>query len=171
MVENIKICGHQQIDLLWKISIETYHDTFSQSNSEAVMNQYFQHALNKEQLQAELNNPDSAFYFIYFAKQVAGYLKVNVMTAQTDISDVTSLEIERFYIRRNFLRRGLGKQLMDFACHLAQQRNKEYLWLGVWENNFSALHFYKKMGFYQIGTHPFDMAGDIQTDLVLKKDI
>jgi len=43
--------------------------------------------------------------------------------------------------------------------------------LGVWENNISALHFYKKMGFYQIGAHPFNMAGDIQTDLLLQKDL
>ncbi len=93
------------------------------------------------------------------------------MTAQTDISDVKSLEIERFYIRKAFLRRGLGKQLMNFACSLAEQQGKEYIWLGVWENNSSALHFYKKMGFYQIGSHPFDMAGDIQTDLVFRKDL
>ncbi|HEY5715237.1 MAG TPA: GNAT family N-acetyltransferase [Psychromonas sp.] len=171
MPENIRICDYQQVNLLRDIAIETYGDTFSESNSAALMTHYFQQALNREKLLTELSNPDSCFYFIYFEKQVAGFLKVNVMAAQTDISDVKSLEIERFYIRKAFLRRGLGKQLMNFACSLAEQRGKEYIWLGVWENNRPALHFYKKMGFYQIGSHPFDMAGDIQTDLVFRKDL
>ena len=171
MQNNIKICTTNQLDLLREISIETYRDTFSESNSEALMAQYFKDALNKEKLQAELNNPEITFYFIYFAEQVAGFLKVNVMTVQTDIKDVNALEIERFYIRQSFLRKGLGKQLMDFSCDLARQKNKEFVWLGVWVNNLPALHFYKKMGFYQIGAHPFDMAGDIQTYLLLQKDL
>ena len=171
MLENIKICDHQQIDLLRDIAIETYGDTFAENNSEALMAQYFHSALNSEKLLTELHNPDSTFYFIYIKKQVAGFLKINVMAAQTDIDDLSALEIERFYIRKAFLRRGLGKQLMNFACHLAEQQGKKYIWLGVWENNRPALHFYKKMGFYQIGSHPFDMAGDIQTDLVFRKDL
>jgi ribosomal protein S18 acetylase RimI-like enzyme len=171
MLNNIEICKQHQLDLLRAISIETYRDTFSDSNSDRLMAHYFQDALNKEKLQAELNHPDSTFYFIYVAKQVAGFLKVNVMGAQTDIKDSHALEIERFYIRKSFLRNGLGQQLMDFACDLARQNNKEFIWLGVWENNMPALHFYKKMGFYQIGAHPFNMAGDIQTDLLLQKDL
>jgi len=171
MLKNIKICKLNQLDLLRDISIETYRDTFSDSNSEALMAQYFQDALNKEKLQAELNHPDSTFYFIYFAEKVAGFLKVNIMSAQTDIKDINAFEIERFYIRQSFLRKGLGKQLMDFACDLARKKNKKFVWLGVWENNLAALHFYKKMGFYQIGAHPFNMAGDIQTDLLLQKDL
>lgn len=171
MLTKIKICNKDQLDLLRAISIETYRDTFSDSNSEALMAQYFQDALNKEKLQAELNHPDSRFYFIYYAEKVAGFLKVNVMSAQTEIKDVNALEIERFYIRQPYLRKGLGKELMGFACDLALQKNKTFVWLGVWENNMPALHFYKQMGFYQIGAHPFNMAGDIQTDLLLQKDL
>jgi len=129
MLNNIQICKTNQVDLPRAISIETYRDTFSDSNSEALMAHYFQDALNKEQLQAELNHPDSTFYFIYFAQKVAGFLKVNVMTAQTDIKDVHALEIERFYIRKSFLRKGLGKQLMDFACDLARKKKKAFVWL------------------------------------------
>lgn len=169
MVNNIKLCSREQLDLLRAVSIETYRDTFTDSNSEALMQRYLSEALSPEKLQRELNNAQSRFYFIYHEKQVAGFLKINEADAQTDIGDSKALEIERFYIRKTFLRRGLGKQLMDFAFELAKQTGKEYLWLGVWESNFPALHFYKQMGFTQIGSHPFDMGGDIQTDLVLKK--
>ncbi|WP_019614959.1 GNAT family N-acetyltransferase [Psychromonas ossibalaenae] len=171
MVNNIKLCTSDQLGLLRDISIETYRDTFSESNSEELMIRYFSEALNKEKLLLEFNNPDSYFYFIFFQDQAAGFLKVNETGAQTDIHDGKSLEIERFYIRKQFLRNGLGRELMDFVCTLARQAEKEYVWLGVWEGNFPALHFYKSMGFQQIGSHPFDMGGDIQTDLVLKKEL
>ncbi|WP_028862670.1 GNAT family N-acetyltransferase [Psychromonas aquimarina] len=171
MANNIKLCTNGQLDLLRDISIETYRDTFSDSNSEELMLKYFAETLTKEKLLFEFNNPDSFFYFIYFQGQIAGFLKVNETEAQTDIYDDKSLEIERFYIRKQFLRKGLGRELMDFACDLAKQADKEYVWLGVWEGNFPALHFYKSMGFRQIGSHPFDMGGDIQTDLVFKKEL
>ncbi len=171
IINNITLCTRGQLDLLLEISIETYRDTFIESNSEELMQQYLNDALTREKLAAELNDVDSSFYFIYWQEQVAGFLKVNKVGAQTDLKDDKSLEIERFYIRKAFLRQGLGKGLMTFACDLAKQANKEYVWLGVWEGNFPALHFYKSMGFYQIGSHPFDMGGDIQTDLVFKKEL
>ncbi|PKF60804.1 GNAT family N-acetyltransferase [Psychromonas sp. psych-6C06] len=171
MTINIKRCTVSQLNLLREVSIETYRDTFAESNSEQFMQQYLSDALNEKKLSAELNNINSEFYFIHFEDQVAGFLKVNVGEGQTDDVEPNSLEVERFYIRQAFLRKGLGKVLMQFACELTKQHDKNSLWLGVWEGNYSALAFYKAQGFYQIGEHPFDMGGDIQTDLLFKKDL
>lgn len=171
MHSNIKICDKGQLDLLRDISIETYRDTFSDSNSDELMALYLSDALNRQKLLAELNHQHSYFYFIYFEGEVAGFLKVNELEAQTDVFDPDSLEVERFYIRKQFLRKGLGKQLMSFACSLAEKSDKKSLWLGVWEGNQPALSFYKSFDFYQFGEHPFDMGGDIQTDLLFKKDL
>ena len=171
MSDKIKACKSEQLALLRDISIETYRDTFIESNSEELMQCYLDNALSTAALEAEFKHPGSQFYFIYNQNQIAGFLKVNDVRAQTDIRDDESLEIERFYIRKNFLRQGLGKALMEFACHLAKKAGKKYVWLGVWEKNFPALHFYKSSGFVKIGSHPFDMAGDIQNDLILKKEL
>jgi ribosomal protein S18 acetylase RimI-like enzyme len=169
MSDQIKRCTREQLRELQDVAIETYRDTFGDTNSEALMQSYLNDALSMEKLKIEFNEPNSYFYFIYHDDQIAGFLKLNELGAQTDISDDDSLEIERFYIRKAFFRRGLGNTLMKFACDLAVQSRKTYVWLGVWENNFSAIQFYQKNGFFEIGKHPFDMGGDIQTDLVLKK--
>ncbi|MFT5559653.1 MAG: hypothetical protein ACI8UC_001161 [Psychromonas sp.] len=50
---------------------------------------------------------------------MAGFLKVNVMSAPTDIKHSNALEVERFYIHKSFLCNGLGKNLMNFAGNLA----------------------------------------------------
>ncbi|MCG6200048.1 GNAT family N-acetyltransferase [Psychromonas antarctica] len=171
MVNHIKACSCEQLELLRDISIETYRDTFTDSNSDALMQQYLDTALTREKLQMEFHHPGSQFYFIYSAGQVAGFLKVNEASAQITTNVANALEVERFYIRKTFLRKGLGKELMGFACELAQQAKKESLYLGVWEGNFRALHFYKRMGFEKVGSHLFDMGGEMQTDWVLKKEI
>lgn len=171
MHSNIKICEKGQLDLLREISIETYRDTFSSSNSDELMKLYLSDALNRQKLLTELNHQHSYFYFIYFEGEVAGFLKMNELEAQTDVFDPDSLEVERFYIRKQFLHKGLGKQLIGFACSIAEKLGKKYLWLGVWEDNQPALSFYKRFGFYQFGKHPFNMGGDIQTDLLFKKDL
>ncbi|WP_413694348.1 GNAT family N-acetyltransferase [Psychromonas sp. KJ10-2] len=49
--------------------------------------------------------------------------------------------------RPKVLGKGLGHQLINFAVSRAEQQNKQYLWLGVWEDNQPALKFYNKMGF------------------------
>jgi len=171
---NIKKCSLEQVETLRNLAIETYYETFSDTNSEALLQKYFQESLNIEKLSAQLQEPHSEFYFIYSKadKQQmtpAGFLKLNIDDAQTDVMDSTALEVEKIYILKAFLSQGLGKQMMNFSIERAIQQDKKYLWLGVWESNFPALAFYKKMGFEQFGAHDFDMGGDIQTDLMLKK--
>lgn len=164
-------CKAEQLNLLREISHETYRETFSDSNSEALIEQYFRDALTAEKLLKEFNTVGSNFYFISLNNNIAGFLKTNTDDAQSDDVDKDALEIERLYIRKKYLRNGLGLKLILFACDLAKQANKNCVWLGVWEGNTPALAFYKAQQFYQIGEHAFDMGGDIQTDLLLKKDI
>ncbi|GLS90464.1 spermidine/spermine N(1)-acetyltransferase [Psychromonas marina] len=171
MTINIRPCQLDQLSLLRDVSIETYRDTFEESNSEALMQQYLDDALTEEKLSQQLQTVGSYFYFIYFADQVAGFLKVNIDAAQSDDVAKDSLEIERFYIRKLFLRNGLGNKLMQFAYNLGQEFGKSAVWLGVWEHNVPALAFYHAHGFQQVGEHPFDMAGDLQTDLLLKREL
>lgn len=164
-------CKPEQLNQLRNISIQTYRETFAESNSEALMQQYFSDALTAEKLLQEINTIGTRFYFIYLRDQLAGFLKLNVDDAQSDDVDKNALEIERIYICKQSLRNGLGKHLMIFACDIALQEGKSSIWLGVWEGNATALAFYQAQGFYKIGEHPFDMGGEIQTDFLLMKDL
>ena len=49
------------------------------------MKAYLERAFHKQQLEKELANLDSAFYFIYYEEEIAGYLKVNVNEAQSEL--------------------------------------------------------------------------------------
>ena len=171
MIKLIKKCTLQDLDSLCKISIETFYQTFADTNTEENMKAYLESAYNKEKICKELCNPDSSFFFLYVEERVAGYMKINEYPSQTDINDSEALELERLYMLKDFQGAGLGNDLMNYAISIATERGKKYVWLGVWEHNERAKHFYGKHGFYRIGEHSFKVGDDVQTDYVMRRDL
>jgi diamine N-acetyltransferase len=167
----IRLCSTIDLDLLQTIGYETYDETFRKMNSPDTINQYLKASFNKEKLQTQLNNPNCFFYFLFVDDELAGYLKINLTPAQTDINDPESIELERIYVRKAYLGSGLGKRLMNYVLRLALDFNKKYIWLGVWDQNIKAIAFYYRMGYKEVGQHLFKMGEELQNDLIMKKFI
>ncbi|MCP3741728.1 GNAT family N-acetyltransferase [Rossellomorea sp. BNER] len=171
MTINIIKCTLEDSRKLQEISYETFNETFKHQNTPENMNAYSERAFNIKQLEKELSNISSQFFFVYFNNEVAGYLKVNTNDAQSEEMGDESLEIERIYIKNKFQKQGLGKYLLNKAMEIAMERNKKKIWLGVWERNENAIAFYKKMGFVQTGAHSFYMGDEEQMDLIMIKTL
>ncbi|OME94716.1 MULTISPECIES: GNAT family N-acetyltransferase [Paenibacillus] len=169
MTLTIRKCTSEDLGLLQDISIETFNETFRDQNSPENMKTYLERAFNINQLAIEVSNTASEFYFIYYNGQIAGYLKVNIHDAQTEMMGNDSLEIERIYIKGQYQKHGLGKFLLNKAMEIAMERNKKSIWLGVWERNENAIAFYKNMGFVQTGAHSFYMGNEEQKDFIMTK--
>jgi ribosomal protein S18 acetylase RimI-like enzyme len=161
MIKSIKKCTLQDLESLQKISIETFYQTFADSNTTENMKAYLENAYNEEKLYKELSNPNSSFFFVYVDERLAGYLKLNEFPSQSDINDIDSLELERIYILKEFQGAGLGKDLLEHAISIAIEHGKKYIWLGVWEHNERAKRFYQKNGFYRISEHSFVVGDDV----------
>jgi len=41
----------------------------------------------------------------------------------------------------------------------------------VWERNARAIAFYERWGFARVGSHPFKLGADEQTDLVMERPV
>lgn len=171
MTINIKKCTLEDLHTLQEISYETFNETFKDQNSPENMIAYLERAFNLNQLEKELSNLSSQFFFIYFNKDVAGYLKVNTNDAQSEEMGEESLEVERIYIKKEFQKHGLGKDLLNKALEIAMEHDKKKIWLGVWEKNENAIAFYKKMGLDQTGAHSFYMGNEEQTDYIMVKTL
>lgn len=167
----IRRCSLADLSMLQKISIETFNDTFKEQNTPENMKAYLDKAFTLAQLEKELMNGASSFFFIYQEEELAGYLKVNTGEAQTEKMDEESLEIERIYIRTKFQKQGLGNHLMNKAVEIAGDLEKKIIWLGVWEKNPNAIAFYEKNGFVKTGAHSFYMGDEEQTDFILTKTL
>ncbi|WP_188208184.1 GNAT family N-acetyltransferase [Alkalibacillus aidingensis] len=171
MTINIKKCTKEDLKTLQEISVETFNDTFKEQNSSKNMKSYLEKAFNSSQLETELSNRFSQFFFVYFNQEIAGYLKINTDDAQSEEMGDESLEVERIYIRSKFQKLGLGRYLLNKAMEIAIDRHKKKIWLGVWEKNENAIAFYKKLGFVQTGSHSFYMGDEEQIDLIMIKTL
>lgn len=171
MTINIKKCTLKDLHQLQEISYETFNETFKDQNSAENMIAYLERAFNLNQLEKELSNISSEFFFVYFENEVAGYLKINSNDAQSEEMGEEALEIERIYIKTKFQKHGLGKYLLTKALEIAMERHKKEIWLGVWEKNENAIAFYKKMGFVQTGVHSFTMGDEEQMDFIMTKTL
>lgn len=171
MAITIKKCTPDDVNKLQEISYVTFNETFKEQNSPENMNAYLQKAFNLRKLEGELAHPFSQFLFAYVGEELAGYLKVNAHEAQSEDMGEDSLEIERIYVKSEFQRHGLGKNLLNKAIEIAAEQEKKKIWLGVWEKNENAIAFYKKMGFVQTGSHSFYMGDEEQTDFIMVKTL
>lgn len=168
---SIKKCSIKDLQILQKVSVETFTDTFKDQNTPENMKAYLDKAYASKKLENELLNTSSQFFFIYLNEELAGYLKVNTDDAQTEEMKNDSLEIERIYVRSKFQKQGLGKYLMNKAIELATESRKNVIWLGVWEKNQNAIAFYSKNGFVKTGAHSFYMGDEEQVDYILTKTL
>lgn len=164
----IKKIGLDQLVPLQEIGRKTFYDTFFESDSEDNMALYLATSFSAEKLTAELENPNSEFYFASLNESVIGYLKVNFGPAQTELQDGSSLEIERIYVLQDFHGKNVGQSLFEKAIAIAKANSCSYVWLGVWEENHRALQFYTKNGFVAFDQHQFIFGNEVQTDILMK---
>ena len=167
----IKKCTSKDLSELLGLARDTFVETFGHLNDPLHFDAYVEKAFAEEQMRKELENPDSHFYFAYYRHQLAGYLKLNLAPAQSDINDPESLEVERIYVVGPYHGKGLGKTLFQRALDMAHEKRLSYIWLGVWEHNTKALRFYESYGFYRFAQHPFKLGDDLQTDWLMRLDL
>ncbi|MCX7637782.1 MAG: GNAT family N-acetyltransferase [Cyclobacteriaceae bacterium] len=156
------------IDQLQKIGRQTFYETFASGNTAENLNKYLDDAFSVAKLTLELNDQNSEFYFAILDNNVIGYLKVNFGQSQTELKDDRAVEIERIYVLKEYHGKNIGQLLYDKAISIARQKNADYVWLGVWEENPRAISFYKKNGFVEFDKHIFKLGNDEQTDIMMK---
>jgi len=165
---DIKSAYLEDLSIIQNISKVSFTETFSEINTPENMEKYIQENFNVAALTVEINNPDSLFYIAYWNNEPVGYLKLNLGNAQTESLKGDSIEIQRIYVLKAFHGKKIGQLLLEQALKVAQEYSVDYIWLGVWEENHRAIHFYNKNGFVTFDKHIFILGNDQQTDLLMK---
>lgn len=164
----IKECSLEDIERIKLISEKTFYETFCNENSKEDMENYLKENFSYEQIESEVKREGSIFYIVEQNKEIVAYMKINFEKAQTEKGHFNTLEIQRIYILEEYKGKGIGKSLIKIAKSIAEKNKLNYIWLGVWENNFNAIKFYEKQGFEKFDTHIFKLGDDEQTDNLMK---
>lgn len=159
------------LETVRQIGIDTFYESFASVNTEENMAHYLKTGFSVEKVASELGNADSEFHLAYDGDDLIGYLKVNHGPAQSELKDGTALEIERIYVLRKWQGMKVGQLFYHKAIDIARERGYAYVWLGVWEENENAIGFYKRNGFVEFDKHLFTLGDDIQTDIMMRKEL
>lgn len=167
----IKKVRPEEVEDLRRISIRTFEETFAADNPAEDMADYLRTSFSSEKLSGELRHPQSEFYFAQQGSHIIGYLKINTGDAQTEPQPETSVEIERIYVAKEYHGMKIGQHLLQKALERASELQADHVWLGVWERNERAIRFYQQNGFEVFGEHQFRLGSDLQTDLLMRKNL
>jgi diamine N-acetyltransferase len=88
-----------------------------------------------------------------------------IETAESDY------ELRRIYLLHRFQGLGIGRALMDQAILSARELGYKRLLLGVYGENRSAIRFYEKAGFAQIGERFFTVGATTHHDAVMAREL
>lgn len=159
------------LETVRELGIRTFFESFSDVNTRENMAAYLETGFSIEKVTSELENPFSEFHLAYFDHELIGYLKINHGPAQTELKDDSSLEIERIYVLQAHQGKKIGQLLYEKALAIAQEQRYTFIWLGVWEKNEKAIGFYKRNGFVAFDRHLFALGDDIQTDIMMRREL
>lgn len=154
-------------ETLSKLGAETFYNTFKGTCTNEDMDGFLFDYYNIEQVKKELSDADDYFYFAIVDDRAVGYLRIKEdYTAFEKMKQWKALELKRLYVADDFHGKGIAQALTNIAFEFANKNQYEVVWLGVWEHNYKAQNFYKKMGFEDSGyTHDFPIGNTPQTDL------
>ena len=153
--------------LLAELAIETFRDAFGAENSAEDMALYLAKSFSPALQAAELADPSVVFLVAELGGDAVGYVQLRNGPSPASVRASRPVEIARFYARREWIGRGVGPALMERVRREARARGHNGIWLGVWERNERAIAFYRKWGFVEVGSQPFKLGNDLQTDLVM----
>lgn len=153
--------------LLAELGARTFRDTFAAANRPEDLEVYLAGAYGEAQQRREIDDPNGVMLIAEIDGRAVGFAHLRRGEAPAGVSGAHAVEIVRFYVDRAFHGRGIAQTLMDAARAAARDLGADVLWLGVWEHNPRAIAFYEKCGFRDVGSQPFLLGSDLQTDRVM----
>jgi diamine N-acetyltransferase len=165
---NIRYGNTKDAVLLSELGAKTFYDTFAKDNTPENIKLHLESSFSAEIQFKELSQSDTIFLIAENDDSPIGYAQLMIDGREESLKGVKTLEIRRIYVSQEYIGAGIGKELMSACIVEARQRGCDSIWLGVWEKNPRAIHFYKKFGFAEVGTHIFPVGDDPQTDLIME---
>jgi tRNA threonylcarbamoyladenosine biosynthesis protein TsaB len=94
-------------------------------------------------LKGELNSENSNYIIARFNHEIVGFAGIKIMLDEADIMNIV--------VKKDFRNQGIATLLLENLIHLSKELNLNSITLEVMEENYPAIHLYKKLGFEQIG--------------------
>lgn len=150
---------------------DLFDESFAPHNDPRDMAMYLPVAFNEARQTLELTDSSRRYLLGEHDGKLAAYALVRAGSTDPAVIGPHPVELERFYVDAPWRGQGVAQLMMQRVMQLARELGGETLWLGVWEQNPRAIQFYTKLGFVDVGSHPYLLGTDWQTDRVMAQSL
>ncbi|HEX5577527.1 MAG TPA: GNAT family N-acetyltransferase [Gemmatimonadaceae bacterium] len=157
--------------LLSEMALRIYLDTFAAQNRPEDIEMHAAKSYTPEIQLAELRDASKTYLIAEVEGEAAGFAMVGTPESKLCNTCAAPIELFRFYVDKVWHGRGVAQTMMNAVDELARAMGGRTVCLGVWEHNDRAKRFYEKIGFRDIGSQPYVLGTDIQTDRVMVREI
>lgn len=165
----IELAGLSDANLIHVLGAVTFYEAYCAQDEPPDLANYIVAAFNPQQIENELADADSTFFIVYLDGKAVGYAKLRDNNKVDCVKTRNTIELQRIYVLQQVYGRGVGETLLARCLDEAVNRNRETLWLSVWEENLRAQKFYAKHNFEFVGKISFPYGSQVGTNLVLEK--
>ncbi len=157
--------------LLSSMALKIFLDTFATGNRPQDIALHAQRAYSPEIQLRELRDESKVWLIAEADGDPAGFAMVGEPESKSCAAFEAPVELFRFYVDKAWHGTGVAQPMMEAVEDFARSVGGRTLCLGVWERNPRAIRFYEKIGFRDVGSQPYMLGEDLQTDRVMVRDI
>lgn len=161
----------EDVAALQALAVRTYLDTFAGTATDEDNRLLMEKIYSRAQLLRDADEPGARLVLACVGDRPVGFLRLRENAEVNTWLGSSHLELHRLYLDSSFHGTGLANRVMQVAYTETQQRQRTWLWLGVWERNYRAQRFYERHGFERFGEHTFWVGHDPQIDWLMRKKI
>ncbi len=167
----IRQATSSNVETLAGLSARTFKSAYETKLPSDDLDSFVASTFSPERIREEMNDPTCKFLLAYEDGKAIGYAMLREINPPAGVTGPRPVELARIYLEDRVIGRGYGAALMKACLETAKEGGYETVWLGVWEENDRAIHFYEQWGFSMVGSHAFEFGGEIQTDLVMARSM
>lgn len=162
------------VELSRDIYKEHYLHLWHPGGAEWYMEDY---AYDAEKIKNELADSYIEYFMAVEDGSLLGYMKLVLSARLAGYEDLSALEVERIYLYKKTMGKGIGKQMMNLAGQRAIELKKDIIFLKAMDSSTDAIRFYKKLGYTACGNLQLPMPAfslmkeEYRGMVILKKEV
>ncbi|MCC1484826.1 GNAT family N-acetyltransferase [Winogradskyella immobilis] len=110
-------------------------------------NWYMNFCYSMVNLQNELSEPQSEYYFVYYKENLNGILRFKYNSTLEHSFSKNTAYLHRIYLGEESHGKGVAKVLFDWVDKKAKENGQSGIWLEAMDTQIQALKFYEKCNY------------------------
>ena len=152
------------------LGVHVFLDTYATDGMRPSLAREVQSELSVEAFERRLADAQSRLILAESAGHLIGFAQLTMSAAHANVG-TPAAEVNRLYVHSRFARRGVGRELLRRIESVAATDGARHVWLTAWESNASALAFYARCGYGEVGRGLYRWEDDRYAVRILAKAV